>query len=82
MTTDETAHRNRNALIVTLRITIAIKHNDRPKLPSASGKTNTLIAAVKEGRWSSAYLETSFLFGEWSWSEAKFYIWKLFYRKN
>jgi hypothetical protein len=27
-------------------------------------------------------LETSFLFGGWSWANARFYIWKIFYRKG
>src|SRR5215207_9318844 len=47
--------RHRNPPVVTLRIVIAVKHHDRPKLPSASGKTNTSAAAVKEGRRNTAY---------------------------
>jgi hypothetical protein len=27
-------------------------------------------------------LETSFLFGGWSWANARFYIWKIFYKKD
>src|SRR4051794_2081072 len=53
-TTDRSA-RNRNTPIVTLRIIITVKHDNRPKLPSASGKTNISIAAVKEGRQPTAY---------------------------
>jgi hypothetical protein len=46
---------SRNTPIVTLRIIIAVEHNNRPKLPSASGKTSILIVAAKEGQRSTAY---------------------------
>jgi hypothetical protein len=46
---------SRDTPVVSLCLIIVIKHNDRPKLPFASGKTNTSIAAVKEGRQNTAY---------------------------
>jgi len=59
---------------------------DLPKLKTRVLKLLNFFVQVHEGTipldFESDLLQTSFLFGGWSWTNARFYIWKIFYRKD